>query len=268
MSINRLRTMYEQKQPVVGTFFSGLNTIAMECLGQTGLDWVIIDTEHGPFDTETMGDLVQAAERSGLTPFVRVANADHRDIQKASDAGAQGLIIPCLSEIREFREAVDLAKFPPLGRRGFIYGRGCGFGTKEWAAGKTLPEFFEASNDRLMVVPQCETVGALEHIEEIVRMPGVDGIFVGPFDLSLSMGIPGQFTHPDFLAAIQRIMAACKSADKPCYNFSGSISDTVQRLREGFDGVAYNLDYTVLMTAYRQAVEDIHKGIAKANYEK
>lgn len=262
MSLNRLRNLYAQGKPAIGTFFSSLNTMAMECLSRTGLDWVIIDMEHGPFDTETMGDLIQAAERNGLTPFVRVANADHRDIQRAADAGAQGLIIPCLRKVEEFKRAVDLAKFTPVGNRGFVYGRGCGFGLEKWAEGKTLTDYFLASNDRLMVIPQCETAEALDHIEEIVKLTGVDGIFIGPFDLSMSMGIPGEFQHQDFLEAKQRILNACKKEHKPCYNFSAIPENAVALLKEGFAGVAYNLDFNVLMYAYQRVIHTIREGVS------
>lgn len=92
----------------------------------------------------------------------------------------------------------------------FIKGRGTGFGQLPWAATNTLEEYYANSNERLMVIPQCETKEALEQIEEIAAMEGIDGIFIGPFDLSTSMGLPGRFTHPDFLAAKARILKACK----------------------------------------------------------
>lgn len=196
---NQLRELYKARTPAVGTFFNMGDMSSMECLGYTGLDFVIIDTEHGPFDTETMMDLIRAAESVRLTPVVRIADVTHREIQRAADCGAQGLIVPCLREVDEYRKLVDLGKYPPLGNRGFIKGRGCGFGNQPWAAG-SLEDYMASSDEKLMLIPQCETVESLQHIEEIAALPGIDAIFIGPFDLSISMGIPGRFQLPEFPA--------------------------------------------------------------------
>lgn len=128
MSLNRLRELFQSGKGAVGTFVSMGNESVVECLGYTGLDFVIIDTEHGPFDTETMMQLIRAAERVGLVPVVRIANVNHKEIQRAADCGAQGLIVPCLRDIKDFQKTVALAKYAPIGQRGFIKGRGTGFG--------------------------------------------------------------------------------------------------------------------------------------------
>ncbi|MBQ6260563.1 MAG: hypothetical protein IJK59_04875 [Firmicutes bacterium] len=257
MSLNRLRNMFEKKEGAVGTFFSGGNMSFMECLGFSGLDFVIIDCEHGPFDTETMMDLIRAAELRGLVPMVRIANVDHKEIQRAADCGAQGIIVPCLRDVPDFRRLVDLAKFTPLGNRGFIKGRGAGFGCADWADTKSLEEYFENSNDRLIVMPQCETREALENIEEIAAIPGIDGIFIGPFDLSTAMGIAGRFDLPEFKAAEKRVFEACRAAGKICYTFSTSAEKTAAYLKEGYDGVACSQDYIIFTEAYRALNADI-----------
>lgn len=114
MSLNRLRELFQSGKGAVGTFVSMGNESVVECLGYTGLDFVIIDTEHGPFDTETMMQLIRAAERVGLVPVVRIANVDHKEIQRAADCGAQGLIVPCLRDIKDFQKTVALAKYAPI----------------------------------------------------------------------------------------------------------------------------------------------------------
>ena len=186
------------KSAAIGTFVSMGNMSEVECLGYTGLDFVVIDTEHGPFDTETMMNLIRAAELVHLVPVVRLANVDHKDIQRAADCGAQAIILPCLRELDDFKKAVALAKYAPIGQRGFIKGRGTHFGNAPWAATETLEEYYANSNERLLVMPQCETKEALEQIEDIVQIEGLDGIFIGPYDLSTCLGIPGQFETPVF----------------------------------------------------------------------
>ncbi len=254
--MNELRKKFAKHEGALGTFFNAGDVPMMECLGYTGLDFVIIDTEHGPYDTETMGDLIRAAENGGLTPMVRIGDVTHKEIQRAADAGACGIIAPCLNTMEEFEKLVDLCKYPPLGSRGFIKGRGSGFGNMPWAAG-SLEEYLAASNEKLMVMPQCETASALAIIEDVAALPGVDGVFIGPFDLSISMGIPGQFTAPEFCAAIERIKKAFHDVGKPVYIFSMTAEDVRRRLAEGYDGVALNLTSNIFIDAYREKVQAI-----------
>ncbi len=113
------------------------------------------------------------------------------------------------------------------------------------------------SNEKVMLLPQCETLEALESIEEIVGIDGIDGIFVGPFDLSISMGIPGQFETPQFQKAVDRVLEACKDADKPCMIFTGSVEEAEIYIKKGFHAVANGIDTDIFMNAYRAMVEAI-----------
>lgn len=253
---NALREKFKKREPALGTFFNMGDMSCMECLGYTGLDFVIVDTEHGPFNTETMMDLIRAAESVRLTPVVRIADVSHKEIQRAADCGAEGLIVPCLRTVEEYKKLVALAKYPPLGNRGFIKGRGCGFGNQEWAAG-TLSEFMENSNEKLLVLPQCETAESLAHIEEIAALPGIDGIFIGPFDLSISMGIPGEFGHPDFKAAVAKIAAAFRREGKPVYIYANNAAETRAYMAAGMDGIAVSLNSIIFTDAYKKLVADI-----------
>jgi 4-hydroxy-2-oxoheptanedioate aldolase len=255
---NKVKLKIQNKEKVIGTFFTMGNISAMECLGYTDLDYVIIDTEHGPFDTETAMNLVRAAESGNLTPFMRIADVTHKEIQRALDIGAQGLIVPCLRTIDEIKKLVDLSKFAPIGNRGFIKGRGSGYGYQDWAA-KSLESFMSISNEQVLIIPQCETVECLERIEEVVKIEGIDGIFIGPFDLSITMGIPGQFKNEKFIAAIDRILNACKNAGKPVLIFTANIDDARRYLDAGFDGIAHTIDVTVLVEGYKKIVNSIFK---------
>lgn len=255
---NNIKYKIKNNEKVIGTFFTMGNMSAMECLGYTGLDYVIIDTEHGPFDTETAMNLVRAAENVNLTPFMRIADVTHKEIQRALDIGAKGLIVPCLRTVDEMKKLVDLSKFAPIGNRGFIKGRSCGFGYQDWAR-NSLESFMATSNEEVLVLPQCETVECLESIEEIVNIEGIDGIFIGPFDLSITMGIPGQFKDEKFKSAIDRILNACKNAGKPVLIFTANVDDARRYLDNGFDGIAHTIDATVLVEGYREIVKNICK---------
>lgn len=257
--VNQLKKKLENGEKVFGTFFTGGNMGTMECLGYTGLDFVIIDIEHGPFDTETAMNLIRAAENVNLTPIMRIADVSHKEIQRAVDIGAKGLVVPCLRTLDEIKKMVSLAKFPPVGNRGFIKGRACGFGYQEWA--KDINQFMQISNEQLLLLPQCETVECLDIIEDVMEVEGVDGIFIGPFDLSIAMGIPAQFNHPDFIAAIKRILKASHQNHKPAFIFTGTLEDASKYIQAGFDGLAHTVDVTVLIDAYKEIVNELHKCI-------
>lgn len=254
--LNKLKKAIEEKKYAVGTFLGAANTSIVEIMGYTGLDFVVIDTEHGPYDTMPMSDLIQAAENKGLSPLVRIADITHKEMQRALDNGAEGIIIPCLKSPDDFRKAVELGKFAPLGNRGFIKGRGSGFGNEPWASG-TLTEYMQNSNDKVLLLPQCETKEALDSIEEIVQIEGIDGIFIGPFDLSICMGIPGQFDAPEFKEAVERILRACKHAGKLCLMFSGTAAEAKMYVEQGFDAVAVSIDTIVIAHAYKALVDEI-----------
>lgn len=169
----------------------------MECLGRTGLDFAIIDNEHSPIEAETTAALVRAAELSGICPIARVREISRPAVLKLLDVGVQGLIVPNVKTLDQVRSLVDYAKYYPIGQRGFCPSRKDGWGFDGLGS---VPETMRHFNGETLLFPQCETAEALDIIEDICAVDGVDGIFVGPFDLSISMGIPGQFDAPEFQA--------------------------------------------------------------------
>ncbi len=240
----------------LGTFIVMANQSHIECLKGVGLDYIIIDTEHGPFDTEQVVNLIRGAEHAHITPFVRVANADHKEIQRCLDQGAKGLIVPMLNSLDDFKKVVGLAKYKPVGNRGFAGVRSNNYGYDEGLA-DGIDDFMKKCNDEVLVLPQCETAQALNNIEAVLEMDGIDGIFVGPFDLSISIGIPLQFDHPVFLEAIDRILNACKTSGKPAFIYAGSIEAAKDAYSKGFDSVAYSLDANVFMNGFKREIGEI-----------
>ncbi len=254
--MNKIKKAIEKKNFAIGTFLVVSTPAMIEIAGYSGMDFVIIDTEHGPYDTMQMSDLIRAASTSNLAPVVRVADVTHKEIQRAVDNGAEGIIIPYLRDISDFKKAVELTKYAPLGSRGFFKGRGSCFGSEDWACGE-LTEYMKNSNDKVLLLPQCETKEALESIEEIVNIDGIDGIFIGPFDLSICLGIPAQFDNPEFQAAMDRIFKACKDAGKLCITFTNNASEAKKYLSKGFDAVANSVDSAMLSQAMKDMVKNI-----------
>lgn len=253
---NKLAEKLKTNAKPIGTFFELGSPSVIEALGRTGLDFVILDNEHGPFEAESSRDFARAAETVGLTAIARVREVSRPAVLKLLDVGVQGLIVPDVHTVEQVRQIVEYAKYFPLGKRGFCPSRKDGWGFDEMAQ-QSVPQQMAYWNEQTLVIPQCETVGALEQIEEIVALEGVDGIFIGPFDLSISMGIPGQFEHPDFIAALERVQKACRDAGKFCMIFAGSASAVTERFRQGYDAVAYGLDAAVLTAAYQANLTEI-----------
>ena len=246
-------------EKTLGTFMAIGSGTSAECIGLAGYDYVIIDTEHGPFNPDSAIDYIRAARLYGAVPFVRVQDTSRASILKMLDGGAMGLIIPQIHTIEEIRHIVEYGKYPPVGSRGVAPGVGTGFWAEDWAQ-HGLAQTFETANRETMLFPQCETVGCLEHIEEIAAVDGVDGIFVGPFDLSVAMGIPLDFEHPDFKAALRRILDACKAAGKPTIIYAGTEEDARKDFAMGFTSVAYNQDGALLIEALKAAKASIFEG--------
>jgi 4-hydroxy-2-oxoheptanedioate aldolase len=254
--MNKVKEKMLNKEKPLGTFLVMATQSHVECMSEVGLDYVIIDTEHGPYDTENMINLIRGAEQANMTPFVRVANADHKEIQRCLDQGAKGLIVPMLNTIEDFKKVVSLAKYTPVGKRGFAGVRSNNYGYNEDIS-VDIEEFMGKCNDEILVMPQCETVDALEIIEEVVHLDGIDGIFVGPFDLSISLGVPVQFDHPKFIKAINRILSACKEANKFAIIYAGSTQAAKDDFAKGFDSVAYNIDASVFIDGYKREINEI-----------
>lgn len=246
---NSLKRKLQNGEKPLGTFFASGSPTMMECLGRTGLDFVVIDNEHAPMEAETTTELIRAAELAGLCPLARVREISRPAILKLLDVGAKGLIVPNVQSVEDVKTLVSYAKYHPLGERGFCPTRKDGWGFDLLGS---IPEVMEAINQDTLLIPQCETVGALETIEEILALDGVDGIFVGPFDLSISMGIPGQFSSERFQSALTRILRACHEAGKFCLFFGGTKEAVRQGFARGFDGMAYGIDTMLFIELLRK----------------
>lgn len=254
MVVNKLREKMLNKEKVYGSFTHLGSSVVIECMGIAGLDFVVIDTEHAPYSVQDTLDFIRAAEIRGIAPIVRVQDYSRPSLHKMLNCGAKALIIPCMETVEEVRLLVEQGKFFPKGRHCFPYARNSGWGTE--SAGR-LTGFFDENNEGTLLIPQCETVGFLNNIEEIMSIDGIDGVFVGPWDLTTDMGIPEQFTHPDFLAARKRILKACHDAGKFAWIFSPGSGAAKQNIADGFDGAAISMDTVIFMNAFKQILEEV-----------
>lgn len=253
---NALKEKIARGERTLGTFFELGSATAVQCLGLAGLDYIIIDTEHGPFDPERALEFVRTAKLCNITPLARVQEISRASILKLLDVGAMGLVVPCVNSVEEAKKIVEYGKYMPLGSRGVANTAGSGFWYEEYAQ-QGLPHYFEVSNRETLLLPQCETLGFLENIEEIVALDGVDGIYVGPFDLSCALGIPGEFSKPEFQAALRRVQSACRAAGKPAFIYAATEEAVKADFELGYDSVTYGMDATMLVNSFRAAKEKL-----------
>jgi 2-keto-3-deoxy-L-rhamnonate aldolase RhmA len=205
MHINRVKHALKEGKLQVGCSFSHLrSTEVATILGKAGFDWTYLDAEHGVFGTETLKELCRASIAAGMAPIVRVADIQYALVARALDCGAQGILLPRIESPEVLERAVSWAFFPPKGVRG--YGLSAPHIDYERAS---ISQIIEHSNANTMVVFQIETKRALERRDEILSVPGVDAVMVGPADLSISLGVPGEFEHPKLIEAIEQIRDSC-----------------------------------------------------------
>lgn len=247
---NAILEKFRRGEPSLGIISHLLSAPAIEVLAYTGMDYVLIDLEHSPIGAEHAARLVGVAQGAGLAPLVRVDGIERSPILKMLDAGAAGLVVPQLETVEQARKLVSYAKFPPLGNRGYCPTRDGGWGSGSCYE-RGMDGYMAEANASTLLIPQCETAGCLEHIEEIAAVEGVDGIFIGPFDLSIALGIPGKFGDPLLTEGIERVRRACAAAGKLCIMYAGSGEAAKRYFDQGFPSVAAGLDIEVLKLAVR-----------------
>lgn len=253
---NKLKEKMANDEKALGSFHVLGSESVVEILGYAGFDYVLLDTEHGPFDVEKAQSLIRSAKLSGTTPLVRVKDSSRSPILEMLDAGAMGIVIPHVTTVEQVEEIIDYGKYQPLGDRGFGVTVANEYLTAESVA-SGIDNLFEVSNRETLLIPQCETKGCLENIEEIVALDGVDGIFVGPYNLSISLGVPGETSGPVMKDAIARVLKACKGAGKFSFIYSSTTEDAKAKLNQGFDSVTYNFDTLLHLDAATKDVKTI-----------
>ena len=205
MRINTVKQALKEGKTQFGCNTSMLRSPEVpRILAAAGLHWSYLDSEHGGFDLETLQDLIRAANEAGLCPIVRVADLQYPLVARALDCGAQGVLFPRVESPELLEKAISWTRFPPEGVRGY--------GLQPTHVGYEavgMPDIIAHSNANTMVALQIETKTAIERIDELLSVPKIDAVMIGPADLSISLGVAGQFEHPTLVAAIEKIRDAC-----------------------------------------------------------
>lgn len=215
------------------------SAIGAELLGDTGFDWILLDTEHTPNELPDLVAQMQAMARSATAPVVRPAWNDTVLIKRILDIGAQSLLLPYVQNADEARQAVAATRYPPKGVRGVTgSGRASRYGR--------VSDYLKKADSEMCVLTQVETVPALDEIEAIAAVDGVDGVFIGPADLAASMGLVGEPGHPDVQSAIKDAVGRLRKAGKPAGILTPSQQEAKRYIDWGFTFVAIGIDLLLL----------------------
>jgi 2-dehydro-3-deoxyglucarate aldolase/4-hydroxy-2-oxoheptanedioate aldolase len=232
---------------LIGSFVTLPALEVAELMGAAGFDWLVVDCEHAPLDALWAQRLLQAARIPGV---IRVSDGHESTLKHALDTGAAGVLVPMVNSAQQARAIVSHCKYPPAGSRGvgIVRAQGYGLGFQEYVA---------QANEATAVIVQIEHITAVESIDAIVAVPGVDAAFVGPYDLSGSMGRLGQVDHIDVLTAIEGVRLGCERAGMPLGIYAGSAAAARRYLEQGFKLVVVGIDAHLLGQAARQIVQTL-----------
>lgn len=253
---NRVKELLKSGQPAVGSWISLPSPASAELMAGMGFDWLVIDTEHGATDYETLEDMIRALKGADCAPMARVPWNDPVLIKRVLDRGASGLVIPMISTGEEARAAVAACKYPPEGIRGIA-------GTRTSRYGMDLMDYYHDWNKQGVVVCQIETEEGVKNIRDIMSTPGVDAIFVGPNDLSAGLGVFRQFDHPKFKEAMERIIKAGRETGVPTGYHAGSADEALAKIEQGFQFVAVASDARFMAAAASGAASKILGGLKR-----
>ena len=205
---NRFRRGLESQRTQFGLWLGIPDISIAEMMACAGFDWLLIDHEHGPYELRDVMASLQAMSAYDVAPIVRPANGDAALLKKLCDIGVQSFLVPMIDTAEEARAVVEAVKYPPQGQRGL------GTSMARAARWNTVPDYIKRANDEICVIVQAESVAAIANLESIASVDGIDGIFIGPSDLSASMGHAGNITHPDVIDTVSDALKTIRTASK------------------------------------------------------
>jgi 2-keto-3-deoxy-L-rhamnonate aldolase RhmA len=249
---NRLKRDLNSGKVSIGATITMNSPVVAEIFSRIGFDWLWFETEHTSLSIENVLTMLQAANGSNISTMVRVPWNDKTMIKRVLDTGPDGIIIPLVNTKEEAEYAVQAMKYPPLGERGAGLSRAQAYGMH-------MGEYLSTANDEVMTILMIEHITAVENIDEILNVKGVDSVMVGALDLSGSMGMLGKTDDPRVESAIQRVLSACKGANIPCGIIAGSPETANRRIKEGFQNIILGIDVLYLVGGAANALKQVER---------
>lgn len=256
-----LKSKLRNRQLTLGSWITLGHTSIAEIMAKAGFDWLTVDMEHSAITLSQAQQLVQVIELSGCVPLVRVGANDANLIKRVMDAGAHGVIVPMINTKEDAEQAVGAVKYPPQGFRGVGLARAQSYGTK-------FEEYRTWNETESVVVVQVEHIKAVENLEAILSVEGVDAFIVGPYDISTSLGVPGQFDHPKMTSVLSKVLDTAKrlNAVAGYHVVPPDTGQVLAKMKQGYRLLAYSTDFLFLGDSCRSGLETIRRNLPK-DYE-
>ena len=250
-----LKQKLKNNELTIGSWIMMGDSMSVEVMALAGFEWLVVDIEHTPIDMETVKTLIITIQANGMKALVRVSKNEEVVIKKVLDMGADGIIVPMVSSKEDAIQAVEYAKYPPIGKRGVGLYRASKYGTNFEAYKKWVDE-------ELVIIAQIEHIDAVNNIDEIVKVEGIDGTIIGPYDLSGSMGYPGEFEREDVKEAVVKVLDRCKIHNMPSgFHVVDTEPDKLnEKIEQGCTFLAYGIDYFFMRDAAMNGMQKIKRG--------
>ena len=234
--IKSIREKLQKNKVSIGSWMQIPNASVAEIMGHAGYDWIAIDLEHGSISLSELPDLFRAIELGNTLPLARIAQAHHKDCKQALDAGSGGIIVPMIESPKQLEAVRDACRWPPAGTRGVGFSRANLFG-------KYFDEYKKEAQTPLLIA-QIEHIIAVDKLDDILNVTGLDAIMVGPYDLSASMEITAEFDNPEFISVMNHIINLCKKYKVPCGDHVVQPNPELlqERINQGYRFLAYSAD--------------------------
>lgn len=252
-----VRALLKAGKPVIGTWLQAGTPVAAEIFANAGFRWIGLDIEHTSAGVDTIETMCRAVHGRGADLFARVSQADTLEIRRALDMGAKGIIVPYIESAEQAKKAVAATRYPPQGVRGFAFQR-----ANNW--GVDFDEYAAKANEEILVIAMIESKKGVENIDAILAVDGIDGVFIGPYDMSGSYGVPGQTQHKLVKDAMATVLAACKKAGKaPGQHIVRSKPEQIKAaLEQGFTFICLDGDIIFMNEACRATLATAQNVIA------
>ena len=247
---NKLKLKLQNNEQTIGSWITLGNTGIGEIMANAGFDWLVIDLEHSTISLEMAGELIRIIDLAGVTPLVRLTSNNPDQIKRVMDAGAHGIIIPSVNNKKDAENAVAATHYEPRGNRGVGLGRAQGYGTK-------FREYLDWETNSSVVIVQIEHKSAQENLFDILKVPGVDGYLIGPYDLSCSLGVPGNFDNPKFIKSMEEIRKIGLQLNVPggLHIVEPDIEILTNEIHKGYKFIAYSVDMRILDVGLRRGID-------------
>ncbi len=250
-SLDRLKQALAAGQPSFGLIATVPSIQTVQALAGAGVDWLIIDMEHGPIDAASAHAMIVATAGTQTVPWVRLPWSHPWQAKPALDLGALGIVFPMICTRAQAESAVCATRYPPAGERLW----GPFYAPMRW--GQTMRDYIDTANDGVLAIVTIEHPEAVRNIDEIMSAPGVDLAFIGPGDLAMSLGIPGQFEHPNFMAAVAEAEAGILRSKVPLGGVARTPAQAKQMLDRGYRALVFGFDWMLLQQAATRFLEEV-----------